>query len=215
MGPGSWSLTTGRATSCRIEQALTTAGAHVARAVTGRRHRRSGPARRPGRRSGRAGDGPPARGRLHRADPRLDRRRSAVPRHLPRPPAAVRGQRRGRRRDPRASCPAAPSDSTVRPTLPAHRLEPGGPPEAAPGLRGHRAEDADFYFVHSYVGRPEGPSADEVILAETEHGSRFVLGGGPRPAAGRPVPPRAVRWQRPAAARERRQRARTAAPGLA
>jgi imidazole glycerol phosphate synthase glutamine amidotransferase subunit len=35
-------------------------------------------------------------------------------------------------------------------------------------------EDADFYFVHSYVGRPEGPSADELVLAETEHGSRFA-----------------------------------------
>jgi imidazole glycerol phosphate synthase glutamine amidotransferase subunit len=35
-------------------------------------------------------------------------------------------------------------------------------------------EDADFYFVHSYVGRPEGPSADELVLADTEHGSRFA-----------------------------------------
>jgi imidazole glycerol phosphate synthase glutamine amidotransferase subunit len=34
--------------------------------------------------------------------------------------------------------------------------------------------DADFYFVHSYVGAPARPGADEVILAETEHGSRFV-----------------------------------------
>ena len=36
------------------------------------------------------------------------------------------------------------------------------------------ADDADFYFVHSYVGAPAGPSADALILAETEHGSRFV-----------------------------------------
>jgi imidazole glycerol phosphate synthase glutamine amidotransferase subunit len=36
------------------------------------------------------------------------------------------------------------------------------------------APAADFYFVHSYVGAPTGPGADEVILAETEHGSRFV-----------------------------------------
>ncbi len=34
--------------------------------------------------------------------------------------------------------------------------------------------DADFYFVHSYVGAPAGPTADAVILAETEHGTRFV-----------------------------------------
>lgn len=36
------------------------------------------------------------------------------------------------------------------------------------------AEDADFYFVHSYVGAPDGPSADELVLADTEHGSRFA-----------------------------------------
>jgi imidazole glycerol phosphate synthase glutamine amidotransferase subunit len=36
------------------------------------------------------------------------------------------------------------------------------------------APDADFYFVHSYVGAPSGPSAEAVILAETEHGTRVV-----------------------------------------
>lgn len=36
------------------------------------------------------------------------------------------------------------------------------------------ADDADFYFVHSYVGRPEGASGHELILADTEHGSRFA-----------------------------------------
>ena len=45
--------------------------------------------------------------------------------------------------------------------------------------RAHRAFDgiapaADFYFVHSYVGAPARPGADDVILAETEHGSTFV-----------------------------------------
>jgi imidazole glycerol phosphate synthase glutamine amidotransferase subunit len=35
-------------------------------------------------------------------------------------------------------------------------------------------EDADFYFVHSFVGQPDGPSADELILADTDHGSRFA-----------------------------------------
>ncbi|HYO43564.1 MAG TPA: imidazole glycerol phosphate synthase subunit HisH [Candidatus Limnocylindrales bacterium] len=34
--------------------------------------------------------------------------------------------------------------------------------------------DADFYFVHSYVGAPTGPDGDALILAETEHGRRFV-----------------------------------------
>jgi imidazole glycerol phosphate synthase glutamine amidotransferase subunit len=33
---------------------------------------------------------------------------------------------------------------------------------------------ADFYFVHSYVGEPDGPTADELILADTEHGGRFA-----------------------------------------
>ena len=33
---------------------------------------------------------------------------------------------------------------------------------------------ADFYFVHSYVGAPAGRDADALILAETEHGTRFV-----------------------------------------
>ena len=35
------------------------------------------------------------------------------------------------------------------------------------------ADGADFYFVHSYAGGP-AETADDVILAETEHGTRFV-----------------------------------------
>ena len=34
--------------------------------------------------------------------------------------------------------------------------------------------DADFYFVHSYVGLPAGTGAQDTVLAETEHGSWFV-----------------------------------------
>jgi imidazole glycerol phosphate synthase glutamine amidotransferase subunit len=33
------------------------------------------------------------------------------------------------------------------------------------------APDADFYFVHSYAGAPDD---EAVVLAETEHGTRFV-----------------------------------------
>lgn len=33
--------------------------------------------------------------------------------------------------------------------------------------------DAEFYFVHSYAGRP-GPGAESAILAETTHGGPFV-----------------------------------------
>ncbi len=35
------------------------------------------------------------------------------------------------------------------------------------------APGADFYFVHSYVGAPSA-AASGVVLAETEHGTRFV-----------------------------------------
>jgi len=35
------------------------------------------------------------------------------------------------------------------------------------------APDADFYFVHSYVGLPSS-EADAAVLGETEHGARFV-----------------------------------------
>ncbi len=33
--------------------------------------------------------------------------------------------------------------------------------------------EPDLYFVHSYVGLPEGVGADRLTLAETEHGVRF------------------------------------------
>jgi len=35
------------------------------------------------------------------------------------------------------------------------------------------ADDADFYFVHSYAGAPAGAAAD-AVLAWTEHGAPFV-----------------------------------------
>jgi imidazole glycerol phosphate synthase glutamine amidotransferase subunit len=35
------------------------------------------------------------------------------------------------------------------------------------------ADAANFYFVHSYVGVP-APGTTDAVLAETEHGSRFV-----------------------------------------
>ena len=34
-------------------------------------------------------------------------------------------------------------------------------------------DDADFYFVHSYAGRPAAVDAD-AVLAWTEHGESFV-----------------------------------------
>ena len=68
------------------------------------------------------------------------------------------------------------------------------------------ADGADFYFVHSYAGMPDGPSADDA--GPGRHGARAALRVRRRagPSARRPVPPRAVRRRRPAAARERRRR---------
>jgi len=36
------------------------------------------------------------------------------------------------------------------------------------------ADGADFYFVHSYAGRPTGITGEASILAETTHGRSFV-----------------------------------------
>ena len=35
-------------------------------------------------------------------------------------------------------------------------------------------DGADAYFVHSYAGAPEPSVADELVLATTDHGARFV-----------------------------------------
>ncbi len=36
------------------------------------------------------------------------------------------------------------------------------------------ADGADFYFVHSFAGRPAAAASREVVLAETVHGAPFV-----------------------------------------
>jgi glutamine amidotransferase len=36
------------------------------------------------------------------------------------------------------------------------------------------APNADFYFVHSYAGAPEGDRATTEVLATTTHGAPFV-----------------------------------------
>jgi imidazole glycerol phosphate synthase glutamine amidotransferase subunit len=35
-------------------------------------------------------------------------------------------------------------------------------------------DGADFYFVHSYAGQPEGPADDDLVLGETTDGASFV-----------------------------------------
>ena len=67
------------------------------------------------------------------------------------------------------------------------------------------APDADFYFVHSYAGSPAGPDAGGSILARTTHGAILRERDRPRQPPRRPVPPRAERDGRSAAARQRRR----------
>jgi imidazole glycerol phosphate synthase glutamine amidotransferase subunit len=47
-------------------------------------------------------------------------------------------------------------------------------PQAPDPLFDGIADGANFYFVHSYAGRPEGPASPEVVVAETTHGGTFV-----------------------------------------
>ena len=69
--------------------------------------------------------------------------------------------------------PGRDATARRRPDAPAHRLEPGRPPARSSAVRRASPNGADFYFVHSYAGTP-AETADDVILAETEHGARFV-----------------------------------------
>lgn len=46
------------------------------------------------------------------------------------------------------------------------------------------ADGADFYFVHSYAGRPADSVADEIAVATTEHGGTFVSAVGRGPLLG-------------------------------
>ena len=94
-----------------------------------------------------------------RARPRVDRRRPAVPRHLPRLPVAVRSQRGVSRRPPAsASSPAASSASSDQglkiPHMGWNAAVPTRP--ADPRWQGLGAEPY-FYFVHSYFPRPDDP----------------------------------------------------------
>ena len=152
-----------------IEQALTSVGAEVVARPTRGPARRRRPRGARGRR-GRTGDGPPRGARADRADPGLDRRRSAVPRHLPRAAAPVRRQRRGRRPDPRRRCPAARS-GWRRPDAPPHRLEPGRAGRGASAVRRHRRRGR--LLLRPLVRRRPGRRPrTTTVLATTEHGGR-------------------------------------------
>ena len=135
------------------------------------RHRRPGPPRRPRRRSGRAGHGSPARAAA--SSIRSGPGSTPTARSWGSASASSCCTRAATRTAPRpwGSCPAARSAS-IAPrrsrTSAGTRSCGGGAHPAFAGI----ADDADFYFVHSYVGRPTARRADELILADTEHGSR-------------------------------------------
>ena len=137
-----------------------------------RRPRRRRPPRRAGRRGRGAGDGPAAGRRVRRPDPRLDRRRPPVPRDLPRAPAPVRGQRRGRRRDPGRAA-GAHGPPRRRPDPAPHRLEPGRPDPAAPRVRRHRRRRG--LLLRPLVrGRAARTATPRHRLPATDHGRPFV-----------------------------------------
>jgi glutamine amidotransferase len=63
------------------------------------------------------------------------------------------------------------------PTLPHigwNQVERSGDHSLFAGIR----PAADFYFVHTYAGEPEGPDAAEMTLARTVHGSAFASAVG-------------------------------------
>src|SRR4029079_17841271 len=137
-----------------------------------------------------------------RPDPRLDRRRSPVPRDLPRAPAAVRGQRRGRRRDAGGAA-RADGPPRRRPDPAPHRLEPGRPDPATPRVRRHRGRRGlllrPLLRGRAARRRRRGHAGPHRPRASVR------LRGRARPDARRPVPPGAVRRRRPATHRQRRR----------
>ena len=124
----------------------------------------------PGRRRGGAGDGPPERARPRRADPRLDRRRPAVPRDLPRPPAPVRGQRRGRRRRRSASCPAGRSASRTRRRCRTSAGTRSSATATAPAVRRHRRRRR--LLLRPLVRRRPGRQPETSVVADDRRTAR-------------------------------------------
>ena len=105
-------------------------------------------------------------------DPGVAGRRPAVPRDLPRAPAPVRGQRRGRRGDARRRArPDRPA--RARADAAAHRLEPG---RARRGRTRCSTASTTAPTSTSSIRTPaiRGRDADELVLATTDHGAPFV-----------------------------------------
>ena len=156
-----------------IEQALSAAGAMVSRALTGDDIGRPGPAGRAWRRCRGPGHGSPSRGRLRgpiRAWIDADRPFLGIC-------LGLQLLYEGSDEDGATTLGILPG-RTVRldgaPTLPHIGWNQVVRRRSHPAFTGID-DDADFYFVHSYVGAPDGPSADRAaILADTEHGWRFV-----------------------------------------
>ena len=91
---------------------------------------------------------------LRRARPRRPR---AVPRHLHRPPGAVRPQRGGRRPTASAGCPGEVRRFPDTDRVPADRLERGAVHPRAPGHRRRCPTPTYCYFVNSYYAAPDRP----------------------------------------------------------
>ena len=114
---------------------------------------------------------------LDAADPGLARGRPPVPRDLPRAPAPVRAERRGRRGD--ARCPGR-SDGPARgcadaPHIGWNQVERSREHPLFDGI----ADGADFYFVHSYAGAPGPP-----IERRRPRHDRARRAGSSRPSPG-------------------------------
>ena len=135
----------------------------------------------------------------------------AVPRDLPRPPAPVRGQRRGRRGDARRPRRAARSGSSDAPTLPHIGWNQVERVARAPAVRRHRRRRR--LLLRPLVRRRSRAATPTTLVARDDRPRRAVRrrGRARRPAR-RPVPPRTERRGRAAAAGQLRRPASRAPP---
>ena len=111
------------------------------------------------------------------ADPRLDRRRSPVPRHLPRPAAALRAQRRGRRAHAGSCPPHGPPRGRPQPARTSAGT--GSSAAGAPGPRRTRGRHGPLLraLLRARARRPDRRG----VLPTPSTGGRFAP---PSPATG-------------------------------
>ena len=187
-----------------IEQALLAAGARAPPRDDAGRHRRRRPARRPGRRGGGARDGAAARRRVRRrrsatGSPTTARSSASASASSSCSRAATRTARTRW-----ASCPAGPSASRARPTLPHigwNQVERTRPHPAFDGI-----DDGRGLLLRPLVRRGSRARHRGRRHARDDQPRPPVrVRGRPGPPARRPVPPGAVGRRRPAPDRQRRR----------